>query len=157
MVEDLIGTLVRGDLRVRDFHANVDALLFGIAFDPVQYGDRVIGAFFPRHASAFAGKCDESSASSADAHVDTGMSGFFNLVVDLLADQSILETGSRTGHHARRQPVLPEDRHLLGRGQIYALESNASKNLAPFLERSRRARPNGGHHSLLDAVPRRGG
>src|ERR1019366_4321532 len=151
MVEDLIGTLVRGDLRVRDFHADVDALLFGIALHTAQYGDCVIGAFFPRHASAFAGKCDESRASNAGAHVDTGTSGFFNLVVDFLADQSVLETGARSSHQGRRQAILPEDRHLLGCGQIYALESNASENPAPLLERSRRARPNRSHHALFDA------
>ena len=55
MIEDLIGTLVRGDLGVRNFHANVDALLLGIALHAAQYGDCVIGAFFPGHASPFAG------------------------------------------------------------------------------------------------------
>jgi len=118
VVEDLIGTLVRGNLRVRDFHANVDALLFGIAFDPVQYGDRIVGTFFPGHAAPFAGKRNESGASNAGAHVDTGTSGRFDLVVDFFADQSILETGSGAGHQGWRQAILREDRHLLGGGQI---------------------------------------
>src|SRR5579872_6195288 len=122
MIEDLIGALISGDLRVRDFYADVDALLFGIALHPAQYGDCVIGAFFPRHASPFAWNCNESRASNTGAHVDTGLSGFFNLVVEFLADQSILETGSRASHQGRRQAILPEDRDLLGSRQIYALE-----------------------------------
>src|SRR5258706_6838538 len=154
MIEDLIGALIGSDLRIRDFDANVDALLFGIALPPAQYGDCVIRAFFPRHASPFAWNCNESWASNIGAHVDTGMSGIFNLVMEFLADQSILETGSRTSHQGGRQAILHEDRHLQRCGQIYALESNCSENLAPLLERSRRAGPNRSHHALLDAAAR---
>ncbi len=152
MIEDLIGTLVGGDLRIRNFHANVDALLFGVALHAAQDGDCVIGALFPGHASALAGNCDQSRAPHADAHVDTGMRRCFNLVVDFLANQTSRKTGSRARHQSRRQTVLREDRHLLGGGQIHALESNARENLAPLFKRSRRAHPpNRRHHALLNA------
>ena len=81
------------------------------------------------------------------------MSRVFDLVVDFLTDQSILETGSGARHHAGRQAILREDRHLLFGGQIYALETNAGKNLAPLLERGCRAGPNRSHDALLDARP----
>jgi hypothetical protein len=157
MIEHLIGALVCCDLGVRNFHANVDALLLGIAFHAVQYRDSVIGAFFPRHAPSFAGNRNENGASNACARVDPGMSGFLNLVVDFLADQSILEAGSRTCHHGGRQAILRQDWRLLSGGQIYALETNARENLASLLEGERRACPNRSHHALLDARTRRCG
>ncbi len=83
------------------------------------------------------------------------MGGLLNLVVDFLADQSILEAGSGAGHHAGRQAILREDRHLLFGGQIHAFETNARENFAPLLERSRVARPNRSHYALLDAGARR--
>src|SRR5215471_20034425 len=157
MIEDLIGALVCSDLGVRNFHANSDALLFGIALYAVQYCDGVIGAFFPRHAPPFAGNRNQDRASNACARVDPGMSGLFNLAVDFLADQSILEAGSRTCHHGGRQAILCQDRRLLGGGQIYTLETNARENLAPLLERERRACPNRSHHALFDARTRSSG
>lgn len=151
MVEDLIGALVRSHLGVRNFDANSDVLLLGITLHAVQYRDSVIGAFFPGHATPFAGDRNQNGASNACARVDPGMSGFFNLVVEFLADQSILEARSGAYHHGGRQAILGQDRDLLGAGQIYALETNARENLAPLLERERRAHPNRSHHALLNA------
>src|SRR5215469_16133108 len=133
MIEDLIGTLVSGDFGVRNLHANVDALLLGIALNAVQYRDRVIGAFFPGHAPPFPRDRNENGASNACAQVDPGMRGIFNLVVYFLPDQSILEAGSRARHHAGIQAILLQDRYLLGGGQIYTLKTNASENLTPLL------------------------
>ena len=137
MIEDLIGTLVCSHLGVRNFHANVNVLLFGVALHAVQYRDSVIRAFFPGHAAPFAGDRNENGASRSHTHVDSGMRGVFNLGVDFLADQPILETGSRARHHAGRQAILREDWHLLLGGQINALETNAGENLAPLLELGR--------------------
>src|SRR6185295_13809102 len=102
MIEDLVGTLVRGDFGVGNFHAYIDVLLFGIALHTAQNRDGVIGAFFPRHAPPFAGDRDKNRASRSHAHIDSSMSGVFNLLVDFFTDQSILETGSRARHHAWR-------------------------------------------------------
>jgi hypothetical protein len=86
MIEDLVGALVRGDLRIRNFHADVDALLLGIALHAVEYRHCIIGSFFARHAPPFTRDRNENGASNAGAHVDPRMRGFFNLGVDLLAD-----------------------------------------------------------------------
>lgn len=154
MIEDLIGTLVRGDLGVRNFDADVNIFLLGITLHAVQYGYCIIGAFFPRHTPPFAWDGDQNGASNAYAGVDPGVRGVFDLVVDFLADQTILETGSGTDHQGRRQAILLQDRHLLDGGQIYAFETDAREDLAPLLERSGRACPNRPHHALLQAPAR---
>ena len=142
MIEDLIRTLIRSDLRVGNLHANVDTLLLGIALHAVQYRDCVIGAFLLRHAPPFPGDRDKNGAPSAPTHMSIpGIISLFNLIVDILADQSILEAGSRTSR------IIPGIKPFCVRigtcardgGQIYALEeTNARENLAPLLERGRR-------------------
>src|SRR5580704_3460495 len=103
MIEDLIGTLVRGDLGVGNFDTDVDIFLLGITLHAVQNGDCIVGAFLPGHAPPFAGDGNENGASNAYAGVDPGVRGVFDLVVDFLADQTILETGSSTDHQGGRQ------------------------------------------------------
>src|SRR5262245_47747316 len=60
VIENLVGALIPGDFRIRDLHAESDALLFSVAFDAIEYRGRVVGGFFIRHAAAFARKSNES-------------------------------------------------------------------------------------------------
>ena len=78
---------------------------------------------------------DQIRTPDSGARVDAGMEGGLELVVQLLADQAVLERRAGAGHHRGRQAVLLEDRHLLRRRQVDALESDPREDLAALFER----------------------
>jgi len=94
---------------------------------------------------------DQVRAAGCGAGVDAGVKRLFELAVQLLADQPVLKARAGAGHHRRGQAVLLQDRYLLRRRQIDALEADAREDLAALLEGEGRAHPpDRRHHALSD-------
>ena len=86
VIEGLIRSLIGNDFGIGDLHAQGDALLLGVTFDPVEVGDSIIDGLFHRHTLPIAGQCDEIRASCIDAHVDAFLRFVFELGVIFFAD-----------------------------------------------------------------------
>ena len=135
MVEDLVGPLIGHDLRVGDLHAERHAFLLCVAFDTTEDRDGVVSGLFACHAASLPWHRDEIGTTRSGARVDAGVESRLELVMQFLADQTVLKRRARTGHHRGRQAVLLEDRHLLGSGKVNSLEADPRQDLAALLER----------------------
>ncbi len=121
------------DLAVQQFHADVDAGIFGHFLDTVQADDAVFFADVVGEALAIAGEGDDVGNFGGGGALDVGAHLFHEPVMIFFAIPGVGD-GSRSGRHGGGKAILADGFPLGVVDEIYAAQAEVGAIVSQFVE-----------------------